>query len=726
MTQEDSHRSFLQEATAPRLAQRTVRVLIVEENENNAQLMAQELQQHGLEIAWQRIGTESVFLSSLDDPPDLILADCNLPEFSAQRALQLVQERGLAIPFLIVSDTIGEEEAVSIIRMGASDYVPMSQLGQLGARVARALQGLRKIAYFSMEVALQSSIPTYSGGLGVLAGDTLRAAADLQVPMVAVSLVHHAGYFQQHLDSSGWQQEEPVRWDLKEYLEELPQRVSVSIEGRAVRLKVWKFEIRGVGGYVVPVYLLDSDLTENESSDRQLTHQLYGGDWFYRLCQEMVLGVGGIQVLRALGYDQIDRFHMNEGHAGLLTLALLREHAEKAGRTKIDISDLAAVRQRCIFTTHTPVPAGHDQFPMSALSRAMWGRDDPKEAFTSDVAERVFGRRQPEPGNHKNDGLSPVVNMSYLALNMSRYINGVAKKHGEISRMMFGGYQIDAITNGVHVGTWTSSPMQALFDRYIPDWRQDNLSLRNAESIPKLEIWGAHYEAKVELVNFVNQYAGGGLDAETFTIGLARRATAYKRLDLLFSNTDELKRICREVGQIQVICSGKAHPSDQDGKRLIQRILTMKEKLKDDLKIAFIENYDMDVARKLVSGVDLWLNTPQPPLEASGTSGMKAAMNGVPSLSILDGWWIEGWIEGVTGWSIDSSQIASGSPEMASEDGVISAASLYDKLEKKILPLFYRDRGHYIAVMKHSIALNGSFFNTQRMLQQYVLRAYFR
>jgi starch phosphorylase len=726
MTQKESKRLFLQEETVPRRARRTVRVLIVEESDNDAQLMARELQQHGLEITWQRIETEPDFLAHMDEPPDLILADYNLPQFSAERALQLVQEHGLAIPFLIVSRTIGEEEAVSIVRMGASDYVPMSQLEQLGARARRALLGLRTIAYFSMEVALQSSIPTYSGGLGVLAGDTLRAAADLQVPMVAVSLVHRAGYFQQHLDASGWQQEAPVQWDLNEFLEEQPVDISVSIEGRTVQLKIWKFEIRGVGGYVIPVYLLDSDLPENTPWDRQLTHQLYGGDWNYRLGQEMVLGVGGIQALRAMGYNQMERFHMNEGHAGLLTLALLREHAEKAGRTKIDISDLAAVRQRCIFTTHTPVPAGHDQFPMSALSRAVWGREDPKEAFSSDVAERVFGRRQPETGDHKNEGLSSVVNMSHLALNMSRYINGVAKKHGEISRVMFGGYQIDAITNGVHVGTWTSPPMQTLFDRYIPDWRQDNLSLRNAESIPREEIWSAHREAKDELIDFANQQTGGELDAEFFTIGLARRATAYKRLDLLFSDTAALTRICREVGPIQVICSGKAHPSDQDGKRLIQRIFAMKEQLKEELKIVFIENYDMDVARKLVAGVDLWLNTPQPPLEASGTSGMKAAINGIPSLSILDGWWIEGWIEGVTGWSIDSSQSSSGTPEMASEDGARSAASLYYKLEKKILPLFYNNRDQFIAVMQHSIALNGSFFNTQRMLQQYVLRAYFR
>jgi starch phosphorylase len=726
MLQEESSRIHAREELPQNRSRSVMRVLILEDREDDASLLAQELQQHGLEIAWRQCRSESEIQLFLKPSPDLILANYSLPGLGVSRLLQLLQDRGLPIPVIVVADTLSDQEAVALLKMGAADYVPWSQRSELGERAVRALQGLRKIAYFSMEIALESGVPTYSGGLGVLAGDTLRAAADMQIPMVAVTLLHRAGYFQQELDESGWQHETPMRWDPQERLQQTPVNIDLQISGRRVGLRVWKYEIRGVSGYVVPVYLLDADLPENTLWDRSLTDVLYGGDWTYRLGQEMVLGVGGVHALRALGYGQMERYHMNEGHAGLLTLALLEESAERAGRSKINISDLAAVRQRCIFTTHTPVPAGHDLFPMSALSQVLWGRNDPRDHFLGDVAERVLGRRQPENGEHKDGGLNSEINMSYLALNMSRYINGVAKKHGEISRMMFAGYQIDAITNGVHAGTWVCPQMQALFDRFIPDWRYDNFSLRNAESIPREEIWDAHRQAKDELIEYVNHRSGESFDPESFTIGLARRATAYKRLDLIFSDPDRLRAISRECGRIQIICSGKAHPSDNEGKRLIQRIHEMKRRLQEDVKLVFLENYDMDVARRLVAGVDLWLNTPQPPLEASGTSGMKAALNGVPSFSVLDGWWIEGWIEGVTGWSIDSSPISSGSMEMASEDGLRSAQSLYAKLERKILPLYYNDRHHYTGVMQHAIALNGSFFNTQRMLQQYVVRAYFR
>lgn len=695
-----------------------IRVLIAEDSELDAELMARELIRHGFKIEWKRVDTEREFVAQLEHPPDLILADYTMPEFGAVRALQLLQENALNIPMIVVSGTIGDDAAVAIVRQGASDYVLKNHMAQLGRHTALALQGQRKIAYFSMEIALESSVPTYSGGLGVLAGDTIRSAADLQVPMVAVSLVHHQGYFRQRLDQSGWQMEDPVNWAVEQNLEEMPVFTPINIEDRTVLIKVWKYDVRGVGGYVVPVYLLDTDISPNSEWDRKLTHALYGGDWYYRLCQEAVLGVGGVQVLRAMGYDGIERFHMNEGHASLLTLALLQEQAQKNGRDRIEINDVAAVRQKCIFTTHTPVPAGHDHFPLNALSKVLWCRSDPTEAFSAHGAVRVFGLRA-----EKKDDLEPnsTVDMTYLALNMSRYVNGVAKKHGEVSRQMFEGYRIDAITNGVHVGTWTSTPMQTLFDRYIPDWKQDNFSLRQAESIPREEIWSAHQKAKRDLIALIEQLQGAKLDESVFTIGFARRATAYKRPDLFFFDIERVKRIHREVGRMQFVFAGKAHPSDMDGKRAIQRIVAMKEQLKDDIQIVFIENYDMEIARYVVSGVDLWLNTPQPPLEASGTSGMKAALNGVPSLSILDGWWIEGLIEGVTGWSIDSGKSASEDAERA-----LSAASLYGKLEQHILPLYYHDHDGFIAVMQHAIALNGSFFNTQRMLQQYVLRAYFR
>jgi starch phosphorylase len=311
--------------------------------------------------------------------------------------------------------------------------------------------------------------------------------------------------------------------------------------------------------------------------------------------------------------------------------------------------------------------------------------------------------------------------MTFLALNLSHYVNGVAKKHGEISRHIFAGYDIDAITNGVHGATWAAAPLARLYDQYIPGWRQDNFSLRYALSIPKQEIWQAHAGAKKTLLQMVTQETNVGMDADVFTIGFGRRSAAYKRADLLFTDMERLKVIADNAGGLQVLYAGKAHPLDAAGKEMIQKIFAAKEALRDKIKIAYLENYNMEIGRMMTAGVDVWLNTPQPPLEASGTSGMKAAINGVPSLSILDGWWIEGCIEGLTGWAIGSTAPRLG----AEEERALDAASLYEKLAQTILPLFYQDKNGFIDVMRHAIALNGSFFNTHRMLEQYVVRAYF-
>jgi len=561
----------------------------------------------------------------------------------------------------------------------------------------------RTIAYFSMEVGVEPAMPTYSGGLGVLAGDTIRSAADIRVPMVAVTLLHRKGYFHQRLDASGWQREEPAGWIIEDFLKEMLPRASVTIEGRTIHLLARRYEVKGVSGFKVPVFFLDSDLSENSEWDRTLTHFLYGGDQHYRLCQEVILGIGGVRMLRALGYDRIERFHINEGHSSLLTLELLDEEARKAGRQTIIHEDIEAVRKRCVFTTHTPVPAGHDQFSLDSVNRVLGHRQvivDMKDIFCC-------------------EGL---LNMTYLALNLSRYINGVAKKHGEVSRLMFSGHTIDAITNGVHAATWVSRPFQELYDRYIPGWREDNFSLRYALNIPKQEVWEAHQRAKNELIEYVNRKTGVGMDVNILTIGFARRATEYKRGDLLFQDIDRLRTISSKTGPLQVVYAGKAHPQDQGGKELIKRIFQAKESLKKEIRIAYLENYDIELGKIVTSGVDLWLNTPQPPMEASGTSGMKSALNGVPSLSVLDGWWIEGHIDGVTGWSIGESRRGTGESSDWSKD----ASSLYEKLEHIILPLFYHDRDRFIDVMRHAIALNGSFFNTHRMILEYVLKAYFR
>jgi starch phosphorylase len=551
------------------------------------------------------------------------------------------------------------------------------------------------IAYFSMEIALEPAMPTYSGGLGVLAGDTIRSAADLKVPMVAVTLLHRKGYFNQKLDPSGWQTESPADWPVEKYCRELPAHANVLIEGREVKLKAWQYTVKGAAGHEIPVILLDTDLPTNSEWDRELTHWLYGGDAHYRLCQEAVLGMGGVRVLRALRFDQIRRFHMNEGHSSLLTLELLREQALRHARRVFNHDDVEQVRRQCVFTTHTPVPAGHDQFPLEMVQRLI----GPPELFEM---KEVFCCQS-------------VLNMTYLALNLSHYVNGVAKRHGEVSRQILTPrdanhhYQIDSITNGVHLATWASPSFAALFDRHIPGWREDNSSLRNALRIPVEEIRQAHATAKGRLIEEVNRRAHAEFDADTFTLGFARRATPYKRAGLLLSDPARLKALAGKAGRLQIVYAGKAHPHDEPGKHIIQEIVRARGSLQPEVKIIYLENYDWDLARLLVAGVDVWLNTPQPPLEASGTSGMKAALNGVPSLSVLDGWWIEGCIEDVTGWAVGDHS---------------DAASLYDKLERIVLPRFHQ-RDEFVRIMRQAIALNASHFNTQRMVQEYVVKAYF-
>ncbi len=555
-----------------------------------------------------------------------------------------------------------------------------------------------QVAYFSMEIGLDPLMPTYAGGLGVLAGDTLRSAADLDLPMVGVTLLHRRGYFYQRLDRTGLQSEESVAWTVHDFLDPLDQRVPVEIEGRTVQIRAWRYLVKGMSGHVVPVYLLDSDLPENSPFDRSITDSLYGGDAYYRLCQEVVLGFGGLAMLRALGYGTIFRYHLNEGHAALIVLALLEDElASRPHNGEVPPDVIEKVREQCIFTTHTPVPAGHDQFP-------------------AELAHRVLGKRRCdliEACQHQG-----ALNMTLLALRGSRYVNGVAMRHGEVSHSLYPGYPIHSITNGVHAVTWTAPSFQNLYDRYLPEWRFDQLSLRYAISIPGAEIWAAHREAKMALVDLVNRETNAGFDRDHLTIGFARRATAYKRGTLIFHDLDRLQRMAKQVGPIQFVFAGKAHPQDQAGKELIRRI----HDVRGQVPVAYLSNYDMGMARLLCAGVDVWLNTPLPPMEASGTSGMKAAMNGVPSLSVLDGWWVEGHIEGVTGWAIGSGNESRASQK--SDLDLVHAASLYESLERRVLPLFYRDREGYIEVMKHAIAINGAFFNTQRMVGQYLRNAY--
>ena len=557
------------------------------------------------------------------------------------------------------------------------------------------------VAYFSMEIALQSEIPTYAGGLGVLAGDTLRSAAELEIPVVAVTLVSREGYFRQELSPAGVQSELAERWEPEAWAALEDAKVAVQLESRRVWIQGWLYELHGHLGGSIPVLLLDTDAAENSPEDRRLTHRLYGGDETYRLKQEAVLGIGGVRMLDALGF-RVRQYHLNEGHAALLALELARrtahaagEHApaEGQGGTAYDIAD---VRALCNFTTHTPVEAGHDRFSYELVEKILG-----TEARTE--LQRMAGGDR--------------LNMTQLALGFSGYVNGVAKKHAQVSAAMFPGYRVRSITNGVHPYTWTTKGFSSLYDEHFPGWCHEPELLVLADQLPHPAIWQAHVDAKRDLVVLVAERTGVELDASAFTIGLARRMTAYKRLALLFSDLEMLRRLAERY-PLQIVLSGKAHPNDHEGKQLIERLHAYRDELAatGEIRVAFVPGYDMAIAKVLAAGADVWLNTPKPPLEASGTSGMKASFNGVPSLSVLDGWWVEGCVPGVTGWSIDSREGISDS---------VAAASLYARLQDEILPLYYGDRTAWIAVMKGAISKNASRFNSHRMLRRYISDAYF-
>jgi starch phosphorylase len=551
----------------------------------------------------------------------------------------------------------------------------------------------RKVAYFSMEIALSKDLPTYSGGLGMLAGDTLRSAADTGAEMVAISLVHRKGYFRQHLDAVGQQTETAVPWN-PEALPSAGKTIVLRLQNRNLTLRAWRFDVVGVTGHVIPVFLLDADVEGNDPWDRKLTDHLYGGDTYYRLCQEAILGLGGIHLLHALGC-QPEVCHMNEGHASLLTIGLLEARLAPAPLSAATGADAEAIKQQCVFTTHTPVPAGHDQFGLDQMVNIL--------GHERATAIDSFGCL--------HNGL---LNMTYLALRFARYINGVAMQHGKVSQAMFPEYHIHAITNGVHAATWLSHGFQQLFDEQIPEWRHDNNYLRSVYGIAPELIESTHALGQQRLFATVKERTGVELDPNILTLGFARRVATYKRATLLFHNPERLLEIAHRLGGLQIIYAGKAHPADNAGKSFIRAVFADAAKLNDSkLKILYLENYDWELGEQLTNGVDVWLNTPLRPYEASGTSGMKAALNGVPSLSVLDGWWIEGCTEGATGWAI---------PDL--NDEAAEAEALYDKLENSIAPLF-ADPAGWATMRRHCIGMNGSFFNTHRMLGQYVSNAYF-
>jgi starch phosphorylase len=557
-----------------------------------------------------------------------------------------------------------------------------------------------RIAYFSMEIGLMTEIPTYSGGLGILAGDTIRSAADLKLPLVAVTLISRKGYFRQTFNAEGWQQESAVDWKPEDLLELLPGKALITIENRDVKVQAWMYQVKSPTGGELPVLFLDTDIPGNLPEDRKITDHLYGGGEDYRLKQEIVLGIGGARLLQILGF-QLRKYHLNEGHASLLTLELLNHHHRPVVDTWDERAswDISRVRSMCVFTTHTPVEAGHDRFPY-------------------DLVERIMGNVIPLT-LLKELGGNDELNMTKLALNLSHFVNGVAKKHGEVSQALFPGFEVHAITNGIHPFTWASPYLITLYDKYLPGWANEPELLVRIDNIPDQELYDAHAGAKAYLFQYIEEKTGTRLDPEVLTIGFARRAATYKRANMIFTDPQRLLKI--GAGKLQLVFSGKAHPRDDQGKEMILQILRQADSFGDRLKIVYLPNYDMELASRLIPGVDVWLNNPLRPLEASGTSGMKAALNGVPNFSVLDGWWIEGHIEGVTGWSIGPPPTETTTAINNSDEDV---KDLYKKLEETIMPLYYNDRTGWIKITKNAIGKNAYYFNTHVMMRRYVTEAY--
>ncbi|TCZ51775.1 alpha-glucan family phosphorylase [Roseicella aquatilis] len=556
--------------------------------------------------------------------------------------------------------------------------------------------GRTRIAYLSMEIALDPAIHTYSGGLGILAGDTVRSCADLELPVVFLTLASREGYLRQEIGPEGQQIDHPDPWELETHTTPLDAAVAVRIKGRPVWIRPWLYLHACPHGGCVPVILLDTRLEVNAPEDRGITDQLYGDGAALRLKQEAVLGIGGERMLRALGFE-IETYHLNEGHAALLPLSLLRRHRLPADRPdrRLYSYDTDPVRGRCVFTTHTPVEAGHDRFPYDLVTCTLG------DFFELDQLRLLAGEE--------------ALNMTRLALNLSGRVNGVAARHAETTRRMFPGYRVRAITNGVHVPTWAHPAFARLFQTVAPDWAHDPDTLLQADKLPAEAVWAAHAEAKAALIEEAGRRCGVMLQPDLPILAFARRMTGYKRPDLLFSDPEKLRAIAARY-PFQIVLAGKAHPKDEQGKTLIRALHDHAHALRSVVPVAFLPGYDMALAKVMVAGADVWLNTPVPPMEASGTSGMKAALNGVPNLSVLDGWWAEGCEEGVTGWAIGQD----GSPPGE------HALDLYEKLETRILPLWHDDRTRWIWMMKQVIARIGSRFHSQRMMRRYATEAYLR
>jgi glycogen phosphorylase len=549
-----------------------------------------------------------------------------------------------------------------------------------------------KIAYLSMEIGFNPEIPTYSGGLGILAGDFLKSGADMGVPIVGISLMYRGGYFNQNI-IDGQQIENYPLYNPRRDMTKLENAiVSVPIANREVKIVPWMHELKG-NKSTIPLLFLDTHVYEkdgkgnqiplNKDWDEALTNNLYGGDHqYHRLAQEVILGIGGIKVLEKLGIKP-EVYHLNEGHGAFAVLELEKIMGKEA-------------IEKTVFTTHTPVPAGHDKFDYG-------------------LAHQVIGKEL--PSNIKQIAGNDSLNMTLLALNKSRYANGVAKEHGEVSQIMFPDHDIDSITNGVHSYTWTSQRFQDLFDKYIPKWREHPEHLADVDIIPEEELLDAHLKNRYDLVNFVNEHNSidSNFDPNIPIIGFARRFVTYKRGDLIFYDTNRLLEVAE--GKLQFLFAGKAHPKDNGGKNIIHNIINKGNELKEDINVGFIPDYNMGISAIMTPGSDAWMNTPVRPREASGTSGMKAAHNGVPHLSIIDGWWYEAQPMG--GWNIGPEPCDFKLKDIAYKD---DAYELYNVLEREVIPDI-QDLKRYVQKIKESIK-NASFFNSHRQMDDYMKKAY--
>ncbi|MBT3501978.1 MAG: alpha-glucan family phosphorylase [Candidatus Marinimicrobia bacterium] len=539
------------------------------------------------------------------------------------------------------------------------------------------------IAYFSAEIGISSSLPTYSGGLGVLAGDHIKAAGDIGLNMCAITLLYREGYFKQRIDEDGIQTETYPRFDPDPLLKKMDLKFTLRLRDRDVWVQVYRFDYMGQGGHIIPLFFLDTDVEENYDDDRNITLRLYSGDKDHRILQEAILGFGGTKLLDELGQNEIETFHMNEGHCSFLVLDLLDKYN----------GDVEKVKSKCHFTTHTPVAAGHDHFAESRVKKLLKG------LLPEDL----------ELPSLVNNGR---LHMTELGLYFSRTANGVSKLHGTIAQNQFSWKNIGYITNGVHHSYWMGSPFKRVFDEYLPHWRTNPNALLEIEKVPDEVLLNAHQVRKEYLLGFANSQVTKALDGNTLTIGFARRAATYKRAQLLFNNLDKLKSI--GAGKIQVVFSGKAHPNDSEGKEIIRQIVESSKSMFGQVKIIFLENYNMWLGRMITSGVDVWLNTPLRPNEASGTSGMKATLNGVPNLSVLDGWWAEGCKDGVNGWSV-------GDPDFPDDEK--DANHLYSVLENHVIPVYYNNKEKWESIMKEAIK-TGVEFTADRMIKEYNQKYY--